>query len=590
MSATIIDSLVVMLGLDSGDLEAKSPAAIKSLDKLEKQGDKTEKSFGKIGRTSKDTAHNVQNLTRVVGSFLAVIGGAAAIKAFVSDFIDSNAQLERLSKNLNISVPTISAWSQATEKLGGSAEGLQGTLDMLSKSQTQLMITGESNLIPYMSALGISLADVNGKARPVTDILLDLSDRFSKMDRTTANNLGRMMGIDQGTLNLLLQGRKELELEIQRQKEHSAVTKEQAAQAQKLQTQIAGVKQQFSALGRSLFMDAAPALEKLLDMFARFGDWIQGHKDFVEDFLKVLAVGLGAIALATLPITLTSVAILGLAAAIALLWEDYQTWKKGGDSLIDWGKWEPAITAATKNIEVLRKSLVGLWEIFEKISSKYQGLPDWAKKVLGITSPAIGALQGLSGSLAPSTKKFNAARDEAGGFASAEGFFDKGKIPNRPQRNHNPGDVEYGDFAIRHGATGSDGRFAIFPDDETGMAALRALLSSPGYAGLTTEQKIQKYAPSSENNTDAYIASVRQFLSGSNNGYAKSLSGVPGASSFAATAPGGTSGTTNVDKSIDVTIQKMEINIQATDAQGIANDFSQGLDYQFAAQANYGLN
>ncbi len=29
--------------------------------------------------------------------------------------------------------------------------------------------------------------------------------------------------------------------------------------------------------------------------------------------------------------------VLGLAAAIALLWEDYQTWKEGGKSLIDWG-------------------------------------------------------------------------------------------------------------------------------------------------------------------------------------------------------------------------------------------------------------
>ena len=52
--------------------------------------------------------------------------------------------------------------------------------------------------------------------------MLDLSERFSRMDRTTANNMGRMMGLDQGTMNLLLKGRAEVETMIRRQKEYGA--------------------------------------------------------------------------------------------------------------------------------------------------------------------------------------------------------------------------------------------------------------------------------------------------------------------------------------------------------------------------------
>ena len=42
-------------------------------------------------------------------------------------------------------------------------------------------------------------------------------------------------------------------------------------------------------------------------------------------------------------------------------------------------------------------------------------------------------------------------------------------------RNNNPGNIEYGDWARRHGATGSDGRFAIFESPEQGIAAMVAL-------------------------------------------------------------------------------------------------------------------
>jgi len=59
-----------------------------------------------------------------------------------------------------------------------------------------------------------------------------------------------------------------------------------------------------------------------------------------------------------------------------------------------------------------------------------------------------------------------------------------GGVGTRGDRNNNPGNIEYGRFAIAHGATGTDGRFAIFPNAETGSAAMMALLQSR-YQGMT---------------------------------------------------------------------------------------------------------
>lgn len=78
---------------------------------------------------------------------------------------------------------------------------------------------------------------------------------------------------------------------------------------------------------------------------------------------------------------------------------------------------------------------------------------------------------------------------------------------SRPQRNNNPGDLEYGKFARAHGATGCDGRFAIFASIRDGYKAMAALLAS-AYCGMTIEDALNKYAPPVENNTNVYLSNV----------------------------------------------------------------------------------
>lgn len=98
-------------------------------------------------------------------------------------------------------------------------------------------------------------------------------------------------------------------------------------------------------------------------------------------------------------------------------------------------------------------------------------------------------------------------------IAQMEGYYVAG---SRPARNMNPGDLEYGDESIRFGATGTDGRFAIFPDAETGWKALQQWLSIPakfdsqgnlvgGYLGATIQQAIWRFAPPNENNSAGYL-------------------------------------------------------------------------------------
>jgi hypothetical protein len=80
---------------------------------------------------------------------------------------------------------------------------------------------------------------------------------------------------------------------------------------------------------------------------------------------------------------------------------------------------------------------------------------------------------------------------------------------SRAWRNNNPGNIEAGDRANRYGAVGSDGRFAVFPDEATGHAAHEMLLKDR-YSDKTIDQAVAAWAPEKDgNNTAAYQAFVQ---------------------------------------------------------------------------------
>lgn len=578
--ATVIDTLIVKLGLDPKDLSAKGQVSVKQLKELEGQTKKVETS-------GKEATKSLEDLTRGLGRMFAVLGGSYAIKSFITDTINQNAALDRLAKNLGTSVTTLSAWGNAVEEVGGSAKSVQGTFDMLSKAQTQIRLTGESSLIPFFARLGINLGAFGEKARPVEDILLDLSDKFSKMDQTQANNMGRMMGLDQDTLNLLLKGRQAVELMIKRQKEHNAVTKAEAEQDAKWQHEIVTLNQTLNKFGRDLLQSAAPALETLIGWLSKFGDWVHANQEFVTDFLKVMAVGLGVLAIATAPIDLTVAAVIALGAAIALLYQDYQTWKRGGNSFVDWQVWKDRVDAVTASLTKLRtvlQSLAPAAQADSKYTSKAEGIFDKTLNKLGLHDIPLSQLFGIKDQSGGPSKQAQA-------IGQIEGFNAKGSSPNRPQRNHNPGDIEYGDFARKNGATGTDGRFAIFPDDQTGYRALDALLKSKDYKDLTVAQAISKFAPPEENDTAKYIKdfTARTGLGANDPINGSAYGGIKGASSNVAQAAQPGASTTHSDNSTSVSTGDINIFTNKDDAPGIAGDFKGAVDYLFTSQANSGL-
>lgn len=80
--------------------------------------------------------------------------------------------------------------------------------------------------------------------------------------------------------------------------------------------------------------------------------------------------------------------------------------------------------------------------------------------------------------------------------------------PSYSNPRNNPGDIEEGRFAQSHGALPPDGnRFAAWPTEDAGFAAMRALLLG-AYLGFTVFDAIHKWAPSVENDDSVYVKNV----------------------------------------------------------------------------------
>lgn len=96
-------------------------------------------------------------------------------------------------------------------------------------------------------------------------------------------------------------------------------------------------------------------------------------------------------------------------------------------------------------------------------------------------------------------------------YTTANGTKYKRTGGSRAWRNTNPGNIRYSEFARRMGAIGQAGGFAVFPDEESGMGAISALLRSDSYNKLTVAGAISRYAPPHENDTAAYHRKIKKM-------------------------------------------------------------------------------
>lgn len=249
--ATIIDSLLVTLGLDTT-----------AYDKKRKQ---TEQQQGKDKDRIKSGANDIAGALKTVGMEAAgLLLGFEGLKGAINWFAGLNvynADLGRFAHNTNLSARGVQTWNNAVELAGGSAKDAEGDLRNLSASITSLKATGDvSQLMLLFQRMGVSIYDAQGKTRNLMSIFLDLGDKLKQYNRADAFNLAKSAGLSESTLNFILAQASERRKMLETAEANNKITEREVQQAAELQKQWRSIGQEIKGDGTIILSALTPYL------------------------------------------------------------------------------------------------------------------------------------------------------------------------------------------------------------------------------------------------------------------------------------------------------------------------------------------
>jgi hypothetical protein len=457
---------------------------------------------------------SVESVTKSVMQVGA--GVAAAATGIVAGVKIISNQMENLyyaSQRTGATVGNIMALRYAAGQIGLTADQAQGALENFSR--TLRLNPGSSGLLDSLGVTG----------RDPAEKFDSFIGKAKQMQPYVAAAYAQLFGIDPDTLLMLEQGQdKRLAAEQQYHQKLAAfgIDPDQAAQAGvDFNNSIRSVKDTFTDLWIVIESKLAPVLTPLVAEFEKFaenhaGEVAQGIADAVQalanwiqsvnwekvgDDIASVYQAIGGlkgvlIAIAAIQLAPLVTGILNLVAAVTRL----------------------GAVAAGGAIGGLLKVLGPIALLFHS-EDLNAGEDEQVKKkqaAAGAIDPATFDFNGPAnrGGKAPAQKP---GKPEDGSFGTIIELPPEHATPssNAPRgiRNNNPGNIIYGGFAKKMGATGSDGRFAVFQSMEDGIKAAIKLLEGYVSKGYDSVRKIiSRWAPPGENNTSAYVDAVAKKL------------------------------------------------------------------------------
>ncbi|WP_227610750.1 MULTISPECIES: hypothetical protein [unclassified Acinetobacter] len=348
------------------------------------------------------------------GALMALATGAVIAVRQTASELD---KLYFSSQRIGASATNITAFGNAISQMGGNAETALGTLESLAEKMRNS--PGYEGMI---NSLGVNTKQTNGEMRDRVEVMKDLSGVLAQMPAYQANAYASSLGIDQNTLLAMRDGKFLSNMEkyqkIQEQlginddltksgnefmteyRDLTMMTKTGfqviVMQAGKALTPILRLLNQLIQSGISAFSQLNPEIKNMLGIALRFAMAALVMGGFIKTFgllfkfIPMIKGLIGLVRLLNLSLLASPIGfIIALAAALALLYDDYQTWKEGGKSLFDWSKWTSGLNVALDFIQKVGQYFVDLKnKIISVLSEIDPSIQDFIKNALKVV--AIG--------------------------------------------------------------------------------------------------------------------------------------------------------------------------------------------------------
>lgn len=280
--STVIDALVVTLGLDPKNFQRGQKQARDDLNKTRQDADRTAKELEQRGKQAAEFYTKIRNEALTLFAVLAVGGG---LKSFITGTIHSAAMLGRMSENLGMSTRQLDAWQKAAERAGGSAEGITAQLRESQKEVAQYRMGLPSDTVNWFLRLGGSPADLKDGNSYLLARAKILHALFVK-DPARAGLAAQQMGISEDTFNLLKQGPAAVLALVAAQEKNAVITERQAKQAQALENKWKDIRDEFRATSIEVLFTLMPVINDLTAAIERGADWVVAHRQAIKEWVE----------------------------------------------------------------------------------------------------------------------------------------------------------------------------------------------------------------------------------------------------------------------------------------------------------------
>lgn len=297
MATTVIESLLITLGLDSRNFQAGVRGVERGQRDIENAGRRTaaeeKKNAAEREKALKKNIEGMRKMRNEVLALAAIFTAGVGIKDFITNTINSAVNLGYLSQNLGMSTQQIKAFQLASERAGGSQEGLTAQLKESVDAISELKTGGGPNagMQAFFRWGGSSkdLEDGNTYLLARAKIIQELA----ATDPTKATLIAKQMGISEDQYNFIKLGPAAIQDLIAAQERHAAVTMKDAEAALKLKNQMLDLRDSLTTTATRVVLQLAPALEKVFARLEEGANWIAAHKDdiakWVDDAITAIA-------------------------------------------------------------------------------------------------------------------------------------------------------------------------------------------------------------------------------------------------------------------------------------------------------------
>lgn len=431
--ANIIDTFLIQIGIDASQVTKGGSQATKELNKVEQAAQGTGKGLRQaekpkmnnlrtIGQNAQVAQRGFKQLAGAVASAAAAFGALRFVQNSIRDFVSQVNSLTLLSNATGESMENIQAWGAAVYKSGGEAAEFESTLSSLA-DQIQKARFGGAN--PF-AGLGVNIFDADG-VRETTDILFDVARQFETLDERFARGLGRNLGLDRGTIELLLQGEGAVRGLVNQQRQLNVYTRQDTQSAREFRNVLFDLRRSFQQVGAQVARIALPGLQKFATALGNIVAWARNNERFLKNFFYALgaAITFGvipamtALAIATnsafWPLLVAILAAVAAAALFALVLDDIQGYMNGEDSMF--GRWIKDLTSIQGILKTFFPFLRPVFDGFEKaiadIDAGSEGLTDWQRTLLAINEVFERVNAAIRAGLAFLNGDFDQARRES---------------------------------------------------------------------------------------------------------------------------------------------------------------------------------